>query len=148
MENAILNLCVNARDAMDGRGRLIIRTGQVQLAHHEVGECAGGEYVTLSVSDDGCGMTPEILSRVFEPFFTTKPVGKGTGLGLSQIFGFVHQSEGEIRIESEPGRGTSVHLYLPRPIGAEGEDAMGAPTLDREPVLHPPTRIQIGRAHV
>src|SRR3546814_4768062 len=63
MENALLNLCVNARDAMDGRGRLIIRTGQVQLAHHEVGECAGGEYVTLSVSDDGCGMTPEILSR-------------------------------------------------------------------------------------
>src|SRR3546814_10436382 len=104
MENAILNLCVNARDAMDGRGRLIIRTGQVQLAHHEVGECAGGEYVTLSVSDDGCGMTPEILSRVFEPFFTTKPVGKGTGLGLSQIFGFVHQSAGEIRIESEPGK--------------------------------------------
>src|SRR3546814_8837830 len=71
------------------------------------------------------------------------PVGKGTGLGLSQIFGFVHQSEGEIRIESEPGRGTSVHLYLPRHIGAEGEDAMDAPTLDREPVLHPPTRILV-----
>jgi signal transduction histidine kinase len=143
MENAILNLCVNARDAMDGRGRLVIRTGQAQLAQHEIGECAAGEYVMLSVTDDGCGMTPEILSRVFEPFFTTKPVGKGTGLGLSQIFGFVHQCEGEIRIESEPGKGTSVHLYLPRHVAAEGEGAMDAPMPDREPVLHPPMRILV-----
>ncbi len=143
MENAILNLCVNARDAMDGPGRLVIRTGQVHLAAHEIGECAEGEYVMLTVCDNGCGMTPEVLSRVFEPFFTTKPVGKGTGLGLSQIFGFVHQSDGEIRIESEVGKGTSVHIYLPRHIGEEGEAAMDAHLPSAEPVLHPPTRILV-----
>jgi CheY-like chemotaxis protein len=88
-------------------------------------------------------MTPEVLSRVFEPFFTTKPVGKGTGLGLSQIFGFVHQSDGEIRIQSEVGKGTSVHIYLPRHISEEGEAAADAHTPEREPVLHPPTRILV-----
>ncbi|WP_313801680.1 ATP-binding protein [Sphingobium sp.] len=143
MENAILNLCVNARDAMEGRGQLVIRTGQATLKANEVGECAEGEYVTLTIGDNGCGMTPEILSRVFEPFFTTKPVGKGTGLGLSQIFGFVHQSEGEIRIDSEVGKGTSVHIYLPRHIGAEGEAAGDDHVPEREPVLHPPTRILV-----
>lgn len=143
MENAVLNLCVNARDAMEGRGRLVISTGQVRLSAHEIGECAEGEYVVLSVTDDGCGMTPEIVARVFEPFFTTKPVGKGTGLGLSQIFGFVHQSDGEIRIDSEVGRGTSVHIYLPRHIGEEGEAAVDMRVSEREPVLHPPTRILV-----
>ena len=143
MENAILNLCVNARDAMDGRGQLVIRTGQKSLAADEIGECAAGEYVTLTVSDNGCGMTPDILSRVFEPFFTTKPVGKGTGLGLSQIFGFVHQSEGEIRIESEVDKGTSVTIYLPRHLSEEDEMEAGTARLDREPVLHPPTRILV-----
>ncbi|WP_375197682.1 ATP-binding protein [Sphingobium sp.] len=143
MENAILNLCVNARDAMDGRGKLVLRTSQTHLAAHEIGECAEGEYVMLTVSDDGCGMTPEVLSRVFEPFFTTKPVGKGTGLGLSQIFGFVHQSDGEIRIESEVGKGTSVHIYLPRHVSEEGEAAADAHAPEREPVLHPPTRILV-----
>ncbi|WP_197707361.1 ATP-binding protein [Sphingobium sp. LB126] len=143
MENAILNLCVNARDAMEGRGQLVIRTGQAHLAANEIGECAGGDYVTLTVSDNGCGMTPDVLSRVFEPFFTTKPVGKGTGLGLSQIFGFVHQCEGEIRIESEVGKGTSVHIYLPRHISAEGEEPAGAHAPEREPVLQPPTRILV-----
>jgi signal transduction histidine kinase/ActR/RegA family two-component response regulator len=142
MENAILNLCVNARDAMDGRGRLTLATGQACLEEGEVGECASGDYVTLSVSDDGCGMTPEILARVFEPFFTTKPVGKGTGLGLSQIFGFVRQCGGEIRIESTPGQGSSVHLYLPRSIRAE--DAVDAQAdFARTPVEHPPTRILV-----
>ncbi|ANI78600.1 ATP-binding protein [Sphingobium sp. EP60837] len=143
MENAILNLCVNARDAMDGRGRLVIETRQAQLAEHEIGECAAGDYIVLSVKDDGCGMTPEVLARVFEPFFTTKPVGKGTGLGLSQIFGFVRQSEGEIRIESDLGQGTSVHIYLPRKSGVEGTSWSEAPLADREPVLHPPTRILV-----
>ncbi|WP_422794965.1 ATP-binding protein [Sphingobium mellinum] len=143
LENAVLNLCVNARDAMDGRGQLVIRTGRVTLAANEVGECAPGDYVTISVSDDGCGMTAELLSRVFEPFFTTKPVGKGTGLGLSQIFGFVHQSGGDIRIESEVGKGTTVHLYLPRHVGAEGAMLLEANAPDCEPVLHPPTRILV-----
>ncbi|HEX7741129.1 MAG TPA: ATP-binding protein, partial [Sphingobium sp.] len=143
IENAILNLCVNARDAMDGRGRLVIDTRQVQLSEHEVGECAKGDYVALSVTDDGCGMTPDILARVFEPFFTTKPVGKGTGLGLSQIFGFVRQSQGEIRIESEPGEGTSVHIYLPRHAAGEGAPMADVMVPEKEPVLHPPTRILV-----
>ncbi|ALR20510.1 hybrid sensor histidine kinase/response regulator [Sphingobium baderi] len=143
MENAILNLCVNARDAMDGRGKLTIETGQSQLSEHEVGECPAGEYVTLTVTDDGCGMSPDILARVFEPFFTTKPVGKGTGLGLSQIFGFVRQSEGEIRIESKEGEGTSVHIHLPRRIIAKTDAPDIVQDMEHEPTLHPPTRILV-----
>jgi len=143
MENAILNLCVNARDAMDRRGQLVVSTDRATLSAGEIGECAAGEYVTLTVTDDGCGMTPDILSRVFEPFFTTKPVGKGTGLGLSQIFGFVHQSEGEIRIESQVGEGTSVHIYLPRHIADQGEAPIDAHVPEREAVMHPPTRILV-----
>ncbi|WP_298397955.1 ATP-binding protein [Sphingobium sp.] len=142
MENAILNLCVNARDAMDGRGRLMLATGQVQLQAGEVGECAAGDYVVMSVIDDGCGMTPEVLARVFEPFFTTKPVGKGTGLGLSQIFGFVRQSAGEIRIDSEPGKGSSVYLYLPRSTAAM-EGPPDAIAFAHTPVEQPPTRILV-----
>jgi signal transduction histidine kinase len=143
MENAILNLCVNARDAMDGRGRLTLATGRVSLAQGDIGECAAGDYVCLSVTDDGCGMTPEIMARVFEPFFTTKPVGKGTGLGLSQIFGLVRQSEGDIRIESEPGRGSTVTLYLPRCITQAEPLADEGLSLARAPVEHPPTRILV-----
>ncbi|EQB31763.1 ATP-binding protein [Sphingobium ummariense] len=143
MENAILNLCVNARDAMDGRGTLTISTGRASLSAGEIGECAAGDYVVLTVTDDGCGMTPEVVARVFEPFFTTKPVGKGTGLGLSQIFGFVRQSKGEIQIESEPGKGTSVHIYLPRRT-AEGEEEADVSSMqEREQTLHPPTRILV-----
>jgi signal transduction histidine kinase len=116
LENALLNLAVNARDAMDGRGILTISTGGQSLAEREVGECAAGDYVTIAVSDTGCGIDPEVMDRVFEPFFTTKPVGQGTGLGLSQIFAFVRQSTGEVAITSEPGAGTTVTLYLPRHI--------------------------------
>ncbi len=145
MENAILNLCVNARDAMDKRGQLTIATGQAALADQEVGDCPAGDYVTLSVTDDGCGMTPDILARVFEPFFTTKPVGQGTGLGLSQIFGFVRQSQGEIRIDSQVGRGTTVRLYLPRRVAADARpsDPSGATPDQQRHVLHPPTRILV-----
>ncbi|MCL6729822.1 ATP-binding protein [Sphingomonas hankyongi] len=114
LENAIVNLAVNARDAMDGQGLLRIATENVSLAANEVGDVRAGEYVRISVTDTGCGMPPEVLERAFEPFFTTKPVGKGTGLGLSQIFGFAHQSGGEVGIESQVGRGTTVSIYLPR----------------------------------
>jgi len=114
LENAILNLAVNARDAMEGTGTLTIATENVTLAANQVGDIRGGDYLKLSVGDTGCGMTDEVRERAFEPFFTTKPVGKGTGLGLSQIFGFAHQSGGEVGIESEIGKGTTVSLYLPR----------------------------------
>ncbi|HET9810371.1 MAG TPA: ATP-binding protein [Sphingomicrobium sp.] len=114
LENAIVNLAVNARDAMDGVGRLRIATANVKVSANEVGDIRGGDYVRISVTDTGCGMSPEVKERAFEPFFTTKPVGKGTGLGLSQIFGFAHQSGGEVGIDSEVGRGTTVSIYLPR----------------------------------
>jgi signal transduction histidine kinase/ActR/RegA family two-component response regulator len=114
LENAIVNLAVNARDAMDGQGVMRITAANVKLAANEVGDVRAGEYVKISVSDTGCGMTPEVLEHAFEPFFTTKPVGKGTGLGLSQIFGFAHQSGGEVGIESEVGKGTAVSIFLPR----------------------------------
>ena len=114
LENAIVNLAVNARDAMQGEGLMRIATEDVRLAANQVGDVRAGEYLKISVTDTGCGMEPEVLERAFEPFFTTKPVGKGTGLGLSQIFGFAHQSGGEVGIESQVGRGTTVSIYLPR----------------------------------
>ena len=114
LENALLNLAVNARDAMDGRGTLSIATRGVRLRAGEVGQCAPGDYVAISIADTGAGMSPEVMDRVFEPFFTTKPVGKGTGLGMSQIFAFARQSGGEVALASEPGIGTTVTLYLPR----------------------------------
>ncbi|HVU29696.1 MAG TPA: ATP-binding protein [Sphingomicrobium sp.] len=114
LENAIVNLAVNARDAMEGEGLMRIATENVRLAANEVGDIRAGEYVKISVTDTGCGMPPPVLERAFEPFFTTKPVGKGTGLGLSQIFGFAHQSGGEVGIESQVQRGTTVSIFLPR----------------------------------
>ena len=114
LENAIINLAVNARDAMDGAGRLTIAVDNVTLIDGEIGQAKAGNHVRVAVTDSGCGMTPEVLERVFEPFFTTKEVGKGTGLGMSQIFGFVRQSGGDIAIRSAPGQGTTVSLYLPR----------------------------------
>nr|WP_294311183.1 ATP-binding protein [uncultured Sphingomonas sp.] len=114
MENAILNLAVNARDAMDGRGELTIRTAEMKMGPHALPRGEAGDYVVLSVADTGEGMTPEVIERVFEPFFTTKPAGKGTGLGLSQIFGLVGQMGGDVTIQSAPGKGTTVNLYLPR----------------------------------
>ncbi|WP_106640079.1 ATP-binding protein [Allosphingosinicella vermicomposti] len=114
LENAILNLCVNARDAMGGEGTLIIGVDQVALKDSEVGKLPSGDYVRISVEDSGCGIPPEHLARVAEPFFTTKPVGKGTGLGLSQIFGFARQSGGDIAIQSDVGVGTIVSILLPR----------------------------------
>ena len=115
LENAILNLCVNARDAMDGEGEVGITVHNVTLSRRQ-GEMEAGEYVRISIADTGSGISPELLDRVFEPFFTTKPVGKGTGLGLSQIFGFARQSGGDVTIESALDVGTTVSIYLPRSL--------------------------------
>ncbi|ACA16642.1 integral membrane sensor hybrid histidine kinase [Methylobacterium sp. 4-46] len=113
LELAVLNLAVNARDAMPGGGRLTIAARNVGAAE-SAALGLPGEFVALSLSDTGAGIPPDLLSRVFEPFFTTKEVGKGTGLGLSQVYGFARQSGGTATIASEPGRGTTVTLYLPR----------------------------------
>jgi signal transduction histidine kinase len=118
LELAIINLAVNARDAMPGGGRLRIETRNVPGSGHAGGPGAGdpgaGDMVRIGISDTGSGMEPEILARAFEPFFTTKEVGKGSGLGLAQVYGFARQSGGRVEIDSEPGRGTRVNLFLPR----------------------------------
>jgi CheY-like chemotaxis protein len=112
LENALLNLAVNARDAMAGHGSLTIATRQV---HERVGASAIlTDFVAISVSDTGCGMAPEVAERVFDPFYTTKPVGQGTGLGMSQVFAFARQSQGDVRLESTEGVGTTVTMLLPR----------------------------------
>jgi len=123
LENSILNLALNARDAMDGQGQLGIAIENVDLGEGELGDLGAGEYVRISVSDTGVGIAAENLDRVFEPFFTTKPVGKGTGLGLSQIFGFARQSGGDITIDSTVGLGTTVSIFLPRSFAAARDHA-------------------------
>ncbi|MDQ1811736.1 PAS domain S-box protein [Massilia sp. CCM 9210] len=126
VENALLNLAINARDAMEGSGTLTIEVGNALLddlyasAHPEV---APGHYVALAVRDTGKGMTPEVLAHAFEPFFSTKPEGKGTGLGLSMVYGFVKQSGGHVKIDSEAGHGTTVRIYLPRSFNEEDAQA-------------------------
>jgi PAS domain S-box-containing protein len=122
LENALLNLCINARDAMPDGGRLIIETGNRILDDQEAKalELPAAEYVSLSVSDTGGGMTAEVIARAFDPFFTTKPLGEGTGLGLSMVYGFTRQSGGQACISSQPGEGAKVCLYLPRHAGGVG----------------------------
>jgi signal transduction histidine kinase/ActR/RegA family two-component response regulator len=133
LENAVLNLCVNARDAMPDGGDLSIEVDNVTLGEGEVGTLEPGDYVRIAVDDTGTGIAPEHLERVFEPFFTTKPVGKGTGLGLSQIFGFARQSGGDVAIRSEVGRGTQVAIYLPR--ARDVADRAAAPRPDQAAAL-------------
>jgi signal transduction histidine kinase/CheY-like chemotaxis protein len=133
LENAILNLALNARDAMEGGGKLTIETANTHLdrsytAQHP--EIPPGHYVAICVSDTGTGILHDDLDRVFEPFFTTKEVGKGTGLGLSMVYGFVKQSGGHVKIYSEPSQGTTIKVYLPRLLAPAEDQA--------EPVVHVP----------
>jgi two-component system NtrC family sensor kinase len=114
LELALVNLAVNARDAMPEGGRIAITALNASLSAHDVPNGAAGDYVALSVADTGCGIPADLLPRVVEPFFTTKGPDKGTGLGLSQVYGFARRSNGTVAIDSEPGRGTTVTVYLPR----------------------------------
>ncbi|SIQ14768.1 His Kinase A (phospho-acceptor) domain-containing protein [Acidiphilium rubrum] len=129
LESAVLNLVINARDAMPEGGRLSIELGNTVLDDAYVADHAdleAGDYVVLSISDSGTGMSPEVASRAFDPFFTTKPLGAGTGLGLSMVYGFTKQSSGHLRIYSELGSGTTIRMYLPRHHGGVGSaDAAG-----------------------
>jgi PAS domain S-box-containing protein len=127
LENALLNLCINARDAMPHGGRLTIETANKWLDDRAARErdLPPGQYVSLCVTDTGTGMSPEVAAQAFNPFFTTKPLGQGTGLGLSMIYGFARQSGGQVRIYSEVGLGTTMCIYLPRYAGSESEAEEG-----------------------
>ncbi|RYD23451.1 MAG: PAS domain-containing hybrid sensor histidine kinase/response regulator, partial [Lysobacteraceae bacterium] len=125
LENALLNLCINARDAMPDGGRITIETANKWIDDRSAKErdLPPGQYLSICVTDTGSGMSPEVIARAFDPFFTTKPIGQGTGLGLSMIYGFARQSGGQVRIYSELGSGTTMCIYLPRHFGEADEPA-------------------------
>jgi len=134
LENSLLNLCINARDAMPDGGKLTIETANKWMDDRAARErdIPPGQYVSLCVTDTGTGMTPEVSARAFDPFYTTKPIGSGTGLGLSMIYGFVRQSGGQVRIYSELGKGTTMCLYFPRHLGSvEEEDEARSELVER-----------------
>ena len=145
LENAVLNLCINARDAMPDGGALRIECRNAVLAEDQPRDAPAGEYVAIRVTDTGAGMSPDVVARAFDPFFTTKPIGQGTGLGLSMIYGFVKQSGGQVGLASDPGQGTAVELCLPRhrsaavperaaePAGAGGAASGTVLLVDDEP---------------
>jgi CheY-like chemotaxis protein len=125
LENAVLNLCINARDAMaPNGGRITIETANKWLDERAAAErgLAPGQYVSICVTDTGCGMPPDVIAQVFDPFFTTKPLGQGTGLGLSMVYGFIRQSGGQVRVYSEVGKGSTLCLYVPRYVGEARAD--------------------------
>jgi CheY-like chemotaxis protein/two-component sensor histidine kinase len=135
LENALLNLVINARDAMPDGGQLCIETANVYLDGSDITTLEpvkAGDYLMIAVSDNGTGMTPKVLAKAFDPFFTTKPIGQGTGLGLSMIYGFAQQSGGHVTLFSMPGQGTSVRLYLPRLLGQEPQDVL-SPVIGETP---------------
>ncbi|MFI8719041.1 ATP-binding protein [Stenotrophomonas sp. NPDC077464] len=127
-ESALLNLAINARDAMPNGGELALRAFPVHLADGERADVPAGQYAVVAVSDTGSGMPPEVVERAFEPFFTTKPIGKGTGLGMSMVYGFMQQSGGHIAIDSEPGQGTTVSLFIPRVEAGTEPEPLQAPS--------------------
>jgi PAS domain S-box-containing protein len=129
-EAALLNLMTNARHAMPDGGMMLVSTEEVELKHHEIGSLPAGRFVKVTVKDTGTGMSRDVAARALEPFFTTKPLGEGTGMGLSQVYGFVQQSDGDMTLETEIGKGTSISLYLPvladilRDIEAGGQESV------------------------
>src|SRR5207247_10920335 len=127
LELALVNIAVNARDAMPGGGALALSAQNVTLKQSDQVEQLEGDFVALSMSDTGVGIAPDVLPRIFEPFFSTKPLGKGTGLGLSQVYGFAHQSAGTVLVKSAVGSGTSVTLYLRRTHRALSTESADAP---------------------
>ena len=138
LENSLLNLCINARDAMPDGGRLTVETRNLRLDAQAAAmrELPPGEYLSIAVTDTGAGMPPEVAARAFDPFYTTKPLGQGTGLGLSMIYGFTKQSGGQARIHTAPGHGTTVSLYLPRHVGGTETDQFLPPVMEApEPVI-------------
>ncbi len=146
LESSILNLAVNGRDAMPEGGKLTIETANAHLDAAYASDNVGaqeGQHVLVSVTDTGSGMNPEVAAQAFEPFFTTKGGAKGTGLGLSQVFGFVKQSGGHIKIYTEPGRGTTLKIYLPRYFGRDADSARAAPSATPIPTGSPATTVLV-----